>query len=58
MVKFELCQRIASNKFVGHKIILIVMKTLHEKTRGLKMSLVKQKPYEAEVTMLDSEKIE
>jgi hypothetical protein len=58
MVKFELCQRIASKKFVGHKIILIVMKTLHEKTRGLKMSLVKRKPYEAEVIILDSEKRE
>jgi hypothetical protein len=58
MVKFELCQRIASEKFVGHKIIPIVMKTLHQKTRGLKMSLIKRKPYEAKVTMLDNEKRE
>jgi hypothetical protein len=35
MVKFELHQRIASQKFVGHKIIPMVMKTLHAKTRGL-----------------------
>jgi hypothetical protein len=58
MVKFELRQRIVSENFVSHKIIPIVMKTLHEKTRGLKMSLVKQKPYEAEVIMLDNEKRE
>jgi hypothetical protein len=58
MVKFELHQRIASQNFVGHKIILIVMKTLHEKTRGLKMPLVKQKPYKVEMTMLDNEKRE
>jgi hypothetical protein len=58
MVKFELRQRIASQKFVGHKIMSIVMKTLHGKTRGLKMSLVKRKPYEAKVTMLDSKKRE
>jgi hypothetical protein len=51
-------QRIASQKFVGHKIIPIMMKTLHGKTRGLKMSLVKWKPYEAELTMLDNEKRE
>jgi hypothetical protein len=55
MVKFELCQIITSQKFVGHKIIPMV-KTLHAKTRGLKISLVKRKPYEAEVTVLDREK--
>jgi hypothetical protein len=33
MIKFELHQRIASQKFVGHKIIPSVMKTLHVKTR-------------------------
>jgi hypothetical protein len=58
MVKFELRQRIASKKFVGHKIIPIVMKTLHGESRGLKMSLVKRKPYEVDVTILDSEKSE
>jgi hypothetical protein len=57
MVKFELCQIITSQKFVGHKIIPMV-KTLHAKTRGLKISLVKRKPYEAEVTVLDREKRE
>jgi hypothetical protein len=56
MVKFELHQRIASQKFVGHKIIPIVMKTLHAKTRGLKMSSVKRKPYEVDVTVLGREK--
>jgi hypothetical protein len=58
MIKFVLRQRIASQKFVGHKIIPSVMKTLLAKTRCLKMSLVKRKPYEAEVTLLDREKRE
>jgi hypothetical protein len=58
MIKFKLCQRNASQKFVGHKITPSVMKTLHAKTRCLKMSLVKRKPYEAEVTLLDREKRE
>jgi hypothetical protein len=58
MIKFELCQRIASQKFIGHKIIPSVMKILHAKTRCLKMSLVKLKPYEIEVTLLDREKRE
>jgi hypothetical protein len=34
------------------------MKTLHEKTRGLKMSFIKRRPLEAEVTVLDKEKRE
>jgi hypothetical protein len=55
MIKFELRQRIASQKFVGHKIIPWVMKTLHAKTRCLKMSLVKRKSNEVEVTLLDRE---
>jgi hypothetical protein len=58
MIKFELRQRISSQKFVGHKIIPSVMKTLHAKTRCLKISLVKRKSYEAEVTLLDREKRE
>jgi hypothetical protein len=58
MIKFKLCQRNASQKFVGHKITPSVMKTLHAKTRCLKMSLVKRKPYEAEVALLDREKRE
>jgi hypothetical protein len=58
MIKFELRQRIASQKFVGYKIIPSVMKTLHAKIRCLKMSLVKRKPYEADVTLLDREKRE
>jgi hypothetical protein len=58
MIKFELRQRIASQKFVGHKIISSVMKTLHAKIICLKMSLVKRKPYEVEVTLLDREKRE
>jgi hypothetical protein len=58
MIKFELHQRILSQKFVGHKIITSVIKTLHAKTRCLKISLVKRKSYEAEVTLLDREKRE
>jgi hypothetical protein len=58
MIKFEMRQRIASQKFVDHKIIPLVMKILHAKTRCLKMSLVKRKLYEAEVTLLDREKRE
>jgi hypothetical protein len=58
MIKFELRQRIASQKFVGHKITPSVMMRLHAKTRCLKMSLVKRKPYEVEVTVLDREKRE
>ena len=56
MDKFELRTRIASKKFVGHKIIPAVMKRLHDKTRDLKMSHVKRNKYEAEVTVLDREK--
>jgi hypothetical protein len=55
MVKFELRQRIALERFHGHMIIPVVMKTLHEKTRGLKMSFIKRRPLEAEVTVLDKE---
>jgi hypothetical protein len=58
MIKFELRQRIASQKFVDHKIIPSMMKIMHAKTRCLKMSLVKRKPYEVEVTLLDREKRE
>ena len=58
MVKFELRQRIALERFHGHMIILVVMKTLHEKTRGLKMSFIKHRLLEAEVTVLDKEKRE
>jgi hypothetical protein len=57
MAKFELRQRTIEN-FASHKIIPNVKKTLHAKTRGLKMSLIKHKPFEAEVTMLDREKRE
>ena len=58
MAKFELRQRIACEKFVGHKIIPSVMKALHENTRCLKMTLLKRKPLAAEVTVLDKEKRE
>jgi len=58
MAKFELRQRIACEKFVGHKIIPSVMKALHENTRCLKMTLLKRKPLAAEVTVLDKEKKE
>ncbi|XP_039805077.1 uncharacterized protein LOC120669380 [Panicum virgatum] len=58
MAKFELRQRIARKRFAGHKIIPVVMTRLHDKTRGLKMSLVWRNPYEAEVTALDREKRE
>jgi hypothetical protein len=56
MVKFELRQRIALEKFDGHMIIPAVMKMLHEKTRGLQMSFIKRRPLEAEVTVLDKQK--
>ena len=55
MAKFSLRQKIAAEKFVGHKIIPAVMKPLHAKTRSLKMTLIKRKPYEAEVTAIDKE---
>jgi hypothetical protein len=58
MAKFELCQKIAAKKFVGHKIIPNVIKSLHAKTRSLKMTLTKRNPYEAEVTTIDKEKRE
>jgi hypothetical protein len=57
MAKFELRQR-TIEKIASHKIIPNVMKTLHAKTRGLKMSLIKPKPFEAEVIVLDREKRE
>jgi hypothetical protein len=37
---------------------IVEMKTLHAKTRCLKMSLVMRKPYKTEVTLLDREKRE
>jgi hypothetical protein len=58
MAKFELRQRISAEKFSGHRIISAWMKKLNEKTRGLKMILVKRKPIEAEVTTVDKEKRE
>jgi zinc finger SWIM domain-containing protein 3 len=58
MAKFELRQKIASEKFVGHKIIPNVMKSLHGKTRSLKVTLTKCNPYEAVVTSIDKEKRE
>jgi hypothetical protein len=58
MTKFELRQNIATEKFVGHKIIPNVMKLLHAKTRSLRMTLTKRNPYEAEVTTVDKEKRE
>ncbi|KAG8098713.1 hypothetical protein GUJ93_ZPchr0013g36910 [Zizania palustris] len=58
MGKFELRQRISDAKFVGHKILPSVMKTLHAKTRNLRMNLIKRKAYEAEVTAIDKEKKE
>jgi hypothetical protein len=51
-------QKIAAEKFVGHKIIPNVMKPLHAKTRSLKMTLTKRNPYEAEVLAIDKEKRE
>jgi hypothetical protein len=58
MAKFELRQKIAAENFVGLKIIPDVMKSLHAKTRSLKMTLTKNNPYEAEVTAVDKEKRE
>jgi hypothetical protein len=58
MAKFSLRQRIAIEKFVGHKIISSVMKNLNAKTRGLQMSFVRRTPFEAEVTTFDKEKRE
>ena len=55
MEKFELRQRIAAAKFVGHKIIPSVMKKLLAKTRGLKMTMIRRAPFEAEVTAKDRE---
>jgi hypothetical protein len=43
MAKFKLRQKIVAEKFVGHKIIPNVMKSLHAKTRSLKMTLTKRK---------------
>jgi hypothetical protein len=56
MAKFELRQKIPTEKFVGHKIIPNVMKSLHAKTRSLKMTLTKHNPYEPEVTTINKEK--
>jgi hypothetical protein len=39
MAKFELRQKIAAKKFVGHKIIPNVMKSLYAKTRSLKIDI-------------------
>jgi hypothetical protein len=58
MAKFELRQRISAEKFSGHRIISAWMKKLNAKTRGLKMTLIKRKPFEAEVTTVDKEKRE
>jgi hypothetical protein len=58
MEKFELRQRISAAKFVGHKIIPSLMKKLLTKTRGLKMTIIKCTPFEAEVTTYDREKRE
>jgi hypothetical protein len=58
MAKFELCQRIAFEKFVGHRIIPHVMKELHEDTRCLNMTLLKRKPLAVEVTVMDKQKRE
>jgi hypothetical protein len=58
MAKFELRQRILAEKFGGHIIIPAWMKELNAKTRGLKMTLVKRKPFEAELTSVDKEKRE
>jgi hypothetical protein len=55
MAKFELRQKISAEKFGGHKIIPAWMKKLNARTRNLKMSLVKRKPFEAEVTVVDKE---
>jgi hypothetical protein len=55
MEKLELRQRISAAKFVGHKIIPYVMKKLLTKTRGLKMTMIKCAPFEAEVTAYDRE---
>jgi hypothetical protein len=58
MAKFEFRQKIATKNFVDHKIIPNVMKSLHAKTRSLKMTLTKHNPYEAEVIAIDKEKRE
>jgi hypothetical protein len=58
MAKFELRQKIAAEKIVGHKIIPNVMKSLYAKTRSLKMTLTKRNPHEAEVTAIDKAKRE
>jgi hypothetical protein len=58
MTKFEFRQRILAEKFGGHIIIPAWMKKLNAKTRGLKMTLVKHNPFEAEVTAVDKEKRE
>jgi hypothetical protein len=39
MAKFESRQKIAAKKFVGHKIIPNVMKSLYAKTRSLKIDI-------------------
>jgi hypothetical protein len=58
IAKFKLHQKIVSENFVGHKIIPNVMKSLHGKTRSLKMTLTKCNPYKAKVTSIDKEKRE
>jgi hypothetical protein len=58
MAKFELHKRISTKKFVGHKIIPACMKKLNTKTRGLKMTLVRCTPFEAQVPAVDKEKRE
>jgi hypothetical protein len=52
MVKLELRQRIALERFDGHMIIPAVMKMLHEKTRGLQMSFIKRRPLECKAQNL------
>jgi hypothetical protein len=58
MAKFSLRQRISAQKFVGRRIIPNVMKKLNARTRGLRMTLVRRSPFEAEVTTVDKEKKE
>jgi hypothetical protein len=58
MAKFELRKRISTEKFVCHKIISTCMKKLNAKTRGLRMTLVRCMPFEAQVTPVDKEKRE
>ena len=58
MAKFSLRQKIAAAKFAGHQIIPAVMKKLHDKTDGLRMTLVRRNNFEAEVTAMDKEKRE